>query len=133
MKKPLGKLGRGRFKVFYLFDVNNVGCYISHNMIYLKGLSKIAFAIALVALSNSLILQPAMEIQKKHMAAHAQEGGGDESQCCFICHPTHHQWMANRVSGSSHPLTVSTSYQPQTFSFQPDPPVGSIFRPPLAF
>lgn len=91
-----------------------------------------AFAIALVALSNSLIIQPAMEIQKKHVTSHAQENCGDESQCCFICHPTHHQWMSNRVSDSSKPLTVSAAYQSQTFSFQPDPPVGSIFRPPLA-
>lgn len=102
-------------------------------MIYLKGLSKIAFAIALVALSNSLIIQPAMEIQKKHIAAHAQESGGDESQCCFICHPTHFQWIANGSTNSPQHLTVTTSYQHQVVSFHPDPPIGSIFRPPLAF
>ena len=102
-------------------------------MIYLKGLSKIAFVIVLMALGNSLIVQPAMEIQKKHIASHAQENNGDESQCCFICHPAHYQWIANASTpGIKH--TISTSHIAyHTAVPYPDPLIGSIFRPPLAF
>lgn len=90
--------------------------------------------VGLIALGNQLIVQPAIEIQKRHIAAHAQEeNGGDESQCCFICHPTHHQWIANN-SASGIKQTVSTSYvYYNTSAAYPDPLIGSIFRPPLAF
>ena len=102
-------------------------------MIYLKGLSKIVFFVALLAIGNSLIVQPALEIQQKHVAAHAAENSRDESDCCFICHPAHFQWIAN-ASAPSVSRIISTSFiQPHTFTAYPDPRIGSIFRPPLAF
>lgn len=103
-------------------------------MIYLKGLSKIIFVVALMALGNSLIVQPALELRNNHIAAHEQEnsGSGDESDCCFICHPAHFQWIAN-ASNPSVKRIISTSFISHgTFSAIPDPRIGSIFRPPVA-
>jgi hypothetical protein len=99
-------------------------------MIYLKGLSKIAFVIVLMALGNSLIVQPAMEIQKKHMACHEQENNGDESQCCFICYPV--RWIANASTPEIRHTVSSTFVQYHSFTAYSDPRIESIFRPPLA-
>lgn len=106
---------------------------LSH-MIYLKSLSKIVFFIVLVALSNSFIIHPATELQKKHVVHHTQEDSGDESQCCFLCHTTHHQGIVSSGLGNeSHVLSVSTYHAPLAVNFDPSPLLNSVFRPPLAF
>ncbi len=97
-----------------------------------KYLSKIALVIVFIALGNSLIVHPAMELQKKHIASHAQESNGDESQCCFICHPAHYQWFVDASTVASKCTVSSTLVSYHTFAASPDPRIGSIFRPPLA-
>lgn len=117
---------------FYLFDGTSIRCYIFHNMIYLKGLSKIIFVVALMALGNSLIVQPALELRSNHVATHEQDNCSDESSCCFICHPAHFQWIANTASTNVHRINFTSFVTHSTPSSVPDPRIGSIFRPPVA-
>ena len=92
--------------------------------------SKAVLLVAVIALGNAFIVQPAMEIQKKHIASHAQENNGDESQCCFICHPSHHQWVAPTWPGGATRLVSTEPYLHKTSDLHSDPPIGSIFHPP---
>lgn len=104
---------------------------------YFMKAKKILFTIALcfsfAALGNAAILEPLRDVKSPKVFSHSAEKDSDESQCCFICHPAHHQWMANATVNSPHRLTCASSFQHQTVHFHPDPPIGSIFRPPLAF
>ncbi len=101
-------------------------------MIYLKGLSKIIFVVALMALGNSLIVQPALELRNNHIAAHEQENSGNESDCCFICHPAHFQCIANSSSPGVKRIISTSFISHSNLSVVPDPGIGSIFRPPVA-
>lgn len=113
-----------------MFDVKLSGCYILQDMTYLRSFSKIVFFAALIALGNMLIVQPAMEIQKKSVVSHCQENSGDESTCCFICHPSHHQWLTPNWFVNKGALLASETFINPRVLFHSDPPAGSIFHPP---
>jgi hypothetical protein len=102
-------------------------------MIAKRFLFSLALFLSFAAIGNAAILEPLHDVKNPKAFSHTAEAGADESQCCFICHPIHHQWFANWPVSGLYPHTISTAYHDQVINFHLDPPLGSIFRPPLAF
>ncbi len=90
---------------------------------------KIFAFIALAGLVNSAIIKPAVCFSHDEVASEQQTN----DQCCVACHPAHHQgvvplepWAVFKIISSADLVRGAT------FSLS-DPPIRSIFHPPLAF
>lgn len=83
--------------------------------------------VALVGILNCVMIEPALAYKEDPAASQT-----DKAHCCFICHSSHHQWIASSISSDFPYLVLTGSPVLQELQFLIDPPAGSIFHPPLA-
>lgn len=83
--------------------------------------------VTLVGIFNCILIEPAFAYKEDPAASQK-----DEAHCCFICHSSHHQWIAGGSSSDFPHLIPTASAVLQETQFLIDPPAGSIFHPPLA-
>ncbi len=85
--------------------------------------------VALFGIVNCVAIEPALaQMDGCNSSDVAKEGG---AHCDFICCSSHHLWNVGSTSmdvGQSLPSLGSVIH---SLSESPDPPLGSIFRPPL--
>lgn len=84
--------------------------------------------VALAGILNCVLIEPAFAY-KEDFAANQK----DEAHCCFICHSSHHQWIAGNISSDIPYLVPAGPPVLQELQCLIDPPAESIFHPPLAF
>lgn len=83
--------------------------------------------VALLGILNCALLEPAFAC--KDEATHSEQSG--DSDCCFIHCSMHHQWVVSSAALLNHNILNLHHAFSAAFSFTPDPPLGSIFRPPV--
>lgn len=83
---------------------------------------------ALAGLINCVVIEPAHAYKEDK----AVSSSADDSKCCFFCCSIHHQWLPSTPGLKVFTNLTAMLLVSPAFSFAPDPPTGSIFRPPLA-
>ncbi len=83
--------------------------------------------ITLAGIINCVLIEPALAY-KDDPAVSQQE----ETHCCFICHSMHHVWISPEGSATIPSVLPALGALYLSFVLRIDPPVGSIFHPPLS-
>ncbi len=83
---------------------------------------------ALMGMMNCFLLEPALAVKEQFSLDQTED-----SDCCFLCCSTHHQWVSPLSLDFLPSLFQSADVVPSNLSLYSDPARGSIFHPPLAF
>jgi len=98
-------------------------------MIQMKRLPITLIAVvALFGVISCIAIEPVLAQLDSH---HTEFAGEEEGHCDFICHSSHHIWNVGSSEALINQPLQSLGSILLTFTENPDPPLKSIFHPPL--